>query len=75
MKTNYDIVKKLIGTITPVGETNTDNERFENLKEMCELLGEIREAVHDVAYKYKDYQEFSIKRACEYAKQQLIDIE
>ena len=33
-----DIIKKLIGNINPIGETNTDNERFENLKELCYLV-------------------------------------
>ncbi len=34
----YEIVVKLIGWINPVGETNTDNDRFENLKESVELI-------------------------------------
>ena len=69
--TNYDVVKKLIGEINPVGESNEDNKRFENLKAMCELLNEIHTAVDNVAYEYRDRQEFSIKRACDYAKNQL----
>ena len=28
----YEVVKKLIGEVDPVGETHIDNERFENLK-------------------------------------------
>ena len=39
--TNTDVVKKLIGKINPIGETNTDNERFENLKAMCELVNNL----------------------------------
>ena len=69
--TNYDVVKKLIGEINPVGETYEDNKRFENLKAMCELLNEIHTAVDNVAYEYRDRHEFSIKRACVYAKKQL----
>ena len=34
----YDVVKKLVGKIDPIGETNTDNQRFENLKVMTELV-------------------------------------
>jgi len=30
--TNYDVVQKMLGQIEPVGETNTDNTRFINLK-------------------------------------------
>lgn len=69
--TNYDVVKKLIGNINPTGETNEDNKRFENLKVMCELLNEIHTAIDNVVYEYKDCKEFSIKRACDYAKNQL----
>ena len=39
--TNYDVVKKLIGEVRPVGETNEDNRRLENLKALCELMDEI----------------------------------
>lgn len=28
----YEVVKKIIGKIEPLGETNIDNDRFENLK-------------------------------------------
>lgn len=36
---NYtEIIKKLIGDTSPIGESNTDKERFENLKEMCQLV-------------------------------------
>jgi hypothetical protein len=65
--TNYDVVKKLIGAIRPVGETNTDNERFENLKEMCKLMDEIDTAIKEVAWDFRNSKEFSIKRAVEYA--------
>lgn len=65
--TNYDVVKKLIGEIRPVGETNTDNARFENLKAMCDLMDQIHTAIDDVAYQFKDSHEFSVKRAADYA--------
>lgn len=65
--TNTDVVKKLIGKITPVGETNTDNERFENLKAMCELVDNLITDIDDMAYMNKDSREFSVKRASEYA--------
>ena len=34
----YDVVKKLIGPIEPVGESHTDEKRFENLKALTELV-------------------------------------
>ena len=65
--TNTDVVKKLIGKINPIGETNADNERFENLKAMCELVNNLIMEIDDMAYRNKDAREFSVKRASEYA--------
>ena len=65
--TNTDVVKKLIGKINPIGETNTDIERFENLKAMCELVNNLIIDIDDMAYQNKDAREFSVKRASEYA--------
>ena len=65
--TNTDVVKKLIGKINPVGETNTDNERFENLKAMCKLVNNLIIDIDDMAYQNKDAKEFSVKMASEYA--------
>lgn len=65
--TNTDVVKKLIGNINPIGETNTDNERFENLKALCELVNNLITDIDDMAYLNKDAREFSVKRASQYA--------
>lgn len=62
-----DIVLKLVGDVNPIGETNTDNKRFENLKVLCELVNELVGIIDNVHYSNKDFQEFSIKRASEYA--------
>lgn len=64
---NYtDIVNKLIGDINPIGETNTDNARYENLKEMCQLASNLIEQIKHVALK-KDSSEYSVKRAANFA--------
>lgn len=68
-----DIVKKLIGKIEPIGETNTDNERFENLEAMTILVKELLTDIDSVAFKRKSSQ-FSIKRAGEFAGNFLDDI-
>ena len=65
--TTHEIVTKLIGPIAPVGETNTDNARFENLKNMTELVDELLTDIDAVAYLNKDRQEFSMKRAGDFA--------
>ena len=65
--TNTDIVKKLIGNINPIGETNTDDERFENLKEMCVLVNDLITDIDDMAYRNINSHEFSVKRAAQFA--------
>lgn len=63
-----DVVNKLVGKINPVGKTETDNERFENLKVLCDLTNCLVTAIDQVAYDNKDRYEYSMKRAGEYAK-------
>ena len=65
--TNYEIVKKLIGEINPVGETNTDDDRFENLKEMTDLVNMLINDIDNVSYRYRSRGEFSMKRASKFA--------
>lgn len=67
------IVEKLVGEINPVGETNEDEVRFENLKVMCDLANNLISKIDDVAYKNKDSYEFSIKRSAEYAEKFLTE--
>jgi hypothetical protein len=65
--TVIEIVENLVGKIVPVGETNEDEIRFENLKVMCDLANSLISKIDDVACKDKDSHEFSVKRAAEYA--------
>ena len=69
----YDVVTKLIGPIKPVGETNSDNERFENLTNMCNLVDQLLIDIDDVGMQ-KDNYEFSCKRAGRYAAEFLTRI-
>jgi len=62
-----EVVMKLVGPIKPVGKTETDNLRFENLKTLCELVDELVGAIGKVGYTFKDRQEFSVGRAGKYA--------
>jgi hypothetical protein len=64
--TLYDVVTKLIGPIRPVGETNTDDERYENLKVMTELIDSLLTDV-DRIISCKERNEYSMKRAGEFA--------
>ena len=71
--TNYDVVKKLIGEIDPVGETNTDEKRFVNLDETIKLIDQL---ITDVIFVIpnENRSEFSMKRAGQKAKRCLIHL-
>ncbi len=66
------VIDKLVGGIEPQGETNIDNERFENLKTLTEVLEHYHQKVYDVSY-YKKRQEYSVKRAGEFADKFITD--
>ena len=66
------VIDKLVGGIEPQGETIIDNERFENLKTLTEVLEHYHQKVYDVSY-YKKRQEYSVKRAGEFADKFITD--
>ena len=63
--TLLEIVLKLTGQIRPVGETNEDNRRYENLEELLDLTNELLKEIDSVAYNYRNDSRYSIKRAAE----------
>ena len=65
----YEVVKKLVGSIVPVGETNEDDRRFDNLKVMTDLVNRLLTDIDYVAYNHKDSYEFSRKRAGKFASE------
>ncbi len=69
----HQVVLKLIGRINPVGETNEDNERFENLKEMTNLVEQLLSDIRRVS-SYKDSGQYSVQRSGEYADNFLKDL-
>lgn len=62
----HEVITKLVGPIKPIGETQTDNDRFENLKIMIDLVDKLLSDIDEIIH-YKDRQEYSMKRAGEYA--------
>lgn len=66
--TNYDVVKKLIGNIMPIGETNEDERRFSNLKDTIELVDLLLSDIDRAAQKSSNV-EFSIRRSQDYANE------
>lgn len=65
-RTVYEVVTKLIGPIDPIGETNADDDRFDNLKELAILVDKLVYDI-DAVIPNKRRAEFSMKRAGEYA--------
>jgi hypothetical protein len=63
----YDVVIKLIGPVMPIGETNADEKRFENLKTMTELVDALLSDIDAVATANKDRYEASRKKAGQFA--------
>lgn len=45
----YEIVMKLIGPIHPIGETNTDETRLKNLKELTLLVDKLLFEINSAA--------------------------
>jgi len=68
-----DVVRKLIGPVNPIGETNADDIRFANLKVMGTLVDRLVFGIAEVASN-KDRAEFSMKRAGEYANKLMDDL-
>ena len=62
----YDVVKRLIGPIEPLGAAHTDEERFENLKAMTELVDLLLNDICVVG-QYKNQHQASMKKAGEFA--------
>lgn len=70
---HYVILKKLTGPVFPVGETNTDNERYENLQHLTDVALELVVELRDIA-KFADRTEFSLSKAGNLALQTLTQI-
>jgi len=71
--TYEEIVMKLIGPVMPIGETNTDQNRFESLKHLCELVDRLVFTI-DSVIPNKNRPEASMKKAGEYADKFLTDL-
>ena len=68
-----EIVKKLIGSIDPIGETNQDEVRFENLKDLILLVDILISDINRVAMN-KGRVEYSMNKAGERASKFLDDL-
>lgn len=55
----YPVVKRLLGAIEPIGETNVDEIRLENLKDTMYLVEKLMYDIHEVS-KQSNRMEHSI---------------
>ncbi len=69
----YDIIKRIIGNINPVGDTNIDKKRLENLKTHEEITYKLIEDLMWVS-EDRDRIEYSMKNLGQSAYSQLLDI-
>lgn len=60
--TNTEVIKKLIGEINPVGESNEDERRLNNLHELCDVVENLLDEIHELSLKYEDDKRHSVKR-------------
>ncbi len=63
----YEVVKKLVGEINPIGDTNVDKVRLDNLNIMTELVDSLLTDIDAVANNYKNNHQYSMKKASEFA--------
>lgn len=64
-----EIIEKLIGAIDPIGESTADGRRFENLKNMTDLVEGLLYEIGSVARHNKDRHEDSMKKAGKFANE------
>lgn len=69
-----DAVMRLVGEVRPVGETHTDDHRFQNLQELTALVDRLVAEIDSIAYDNKDVHEHSIKRAADHCAKFLDDL-
>lgn len=62
------VVKKLIGPISPVGESNADKQRLDNTIEMCELLVFLKNELDLVIHNNSNAREASVKKVVDHIK-------
>ena len=70
----HEVVMKLAGPIDPIGETNADARRLENLKQLTELADRLVLDIDRIASSYKNNHQASMKAASEHCVKFLDDL-
>ncbi len=66
---NYDVLKKLLGPIDPIGSTDVDAERYKNLEATIDVVNRLLFDIDAIVWKNKNPQEHSIIKAKEKASE------
>ena len=69
-----EIIMKLNGQVNSVGESNSDEKRFENLKTLTDLHDKITREIYEASLTADRY-EASMKKIGKYAKEYLQSLE
>ena len=59
----HEIVEKLTGPVVPIGKTEVDAERYENLEELITLTSELVSLLSGIEHLYAGRVEASLKKA------------
>jgi hypothetical protein len=70
--TNYDIVKRIIGCITPQGDCSIDERRYDSLEQTIELVDKLMFDISMVAA-FRDSHEGSVSKAGKLAHKFMIE--
>ena len=54
------LVMKLIGKIEPAGDTSIDDERFDNVKDLIDLVDKLLVNLSEIEYRYRKDQLISL---------------
>lgn len=68
-----EVIGKLIGGVNSVGSTHVDNERYENLKELEEVLYHFTDKIIKESYEADSYMG-SVSRSGKYARKILKEL-
>ena len=63
----YDVVMKLTGQVMPIGDSRADEDRLNNLVELCDLVDRLHTEIDEVASLKGLGHMASVKKAKDYA--------
>lgn len=62
----YEVVKKLVGPIDPIGCSGTDEQRLKNLLELTNCVDRLIWDIHEILRRNKDHYEASRLKAADH---------